>query len=72
MHLVQPLDICVFAPFKRAIREGISDYMIEDDEVSTIPRPAELEIASKAWRLHLSSSNMMSGFEEAGGIFALV
>ncbi|KAH9111444.1 hypothetical protein AeMF1_014040 [Aphanomyces euteiches] len=65
-HLVQPLDICVFAPFKRAIREGISDYMIEDDEVSTIPRPAALEIASKVWWLHLSSSNMMSGFAEAG------
>jgi hypothetical protein len=29
-HLVQPLDICVFAPFKRAIRDGIHDYMVEN------------------------------------------
>ncbi|KAH9107400.1 hypothetical protein LEN26_009774 [Aphanomyces euteiches] len=36
-HLVQPLDICVFAPFKRAIRDGIFDFMIDNDEASTIP-----------------------------------
>ncbi|CAK4076847.1 unnamed protein product, partial [Aphanomyces euteiches] len=35
-------------------------------EVSTAPRSVTLEIASKAWRLHWSSSNMMSGIAEAG------
>ncbi|KAF0728322.1 hypothetical protein Ae201684_013873 [Aphanomyces euteiches] len=64
-YLMQPLDVCVFAPFKRAIRDGIFDYMIEDDEVYTIPRAAALEIASSAWRWHVSPANMVSGFAEA-------
>ncbi|KAG9400712.1 hypothetical protein AC1031_010151 [Aphanomyces cochlioides] len=40
--------------------------MIDDDEVSTIPRAAALEIASSAWRRHVSPSNLVSGFAEAG------
>ncbi len=28
-HLVQPLDICVFAPFKRCIRQEIYNFMVE-------------------------------------------
>ncbi|KAG9408866.1 hypothetical protein AC1031_020711 [Aphanomyces cochlioides] len=65
-HLVQPLDICVFAQFKRAIRDGIFDFMIDNDEASTIPRSEALEIASKAWKRHISAANMVSGFEESG------
>ncbi len=29
-HLVQPLDICVFGPFKSAVRDAIFDYMVEN------------------------------------------
>ncbi|CAK4136373.1 unnamed protein product [Aphanomyces euteiches] len=35
-HLVQPLDIFVFAPFKRAIRDGIFDFMIDKREVESL------------------------------------
>ncbi|KAH9086311.1 hypothetical protein LEN26_020245 [Aphanomyces euteiches] len=64
-HLFQPLDICVFGPYKKGIRNGISKYMVEND-VTTISKEAGLKIASAAWTSHMSMSNMKSGFRESG------
>ncbi|KAF0725163.1 hypothetical protein Ae201684_016315 [Aphanomyces euteiches] len=65
-HLIQPLDICVFSPFKRGIRRAIYNYMIENDDATTIPKSNALEIASCAWKQHIVGRTVVSGFSEAG------
>ncbi|RHY12103.1 hypothetical protein DYB25_003636 [Aphanomyces astaci] len=54
-HLFHPLDVCVFGPYKHAIRDAIASHM-----------PAAVTIASQAWSQHVSSANMIAGFVESG------
>ncbi|KAF0685405.1 Aste57867_22702 [Aphanomyces stellatus] len=67
-HLFQPIDICVFRPFKDAIRKEIFQALINEvsGDLTTISKSLALSIASKAWKTHMHSANVVSGFATAG------
>ncbi|OQR84327.1 hypothetical protein ACHHYP_13523 [Achlya hypogyna] len=62
--LVQPLDVSVFAPFKRTLRKEMRKYML-DTHSFNVTKPAALEIVSKAWP-SIQGKNSVAGFKSCG------
>jgi len=63
-HLVQPLDVSVFAPFKRTLRKEMRRHML-DTHSFNVTKPAALEIVSKAWP-SIQGKNSVAGFKSCG------
>ncbi|OQR87504.1 hypothetical protein ACHHYP_08712 [Achlya hypogyna] len=64
-HLVQPLDVAVFAPFKKFLRKSIKTFMIEASECS-VSKHAAVHLASVAWSAAMTGTNAKAGFKACG------
>jgi hypothetical protein len=64
-HILQPLDVCIFGPFKRHYYAECSSYMYENIG-QTITRFDMCSIACKAYAKAMSPMNIMSGFKKTG------
>ncbi|KAG2766888.1 hypothetical protein PC129_g18329 [Phytophthora cactorum] len=70
-HLLQPLDIAVFATLKNKIRKLIDELLEEDDEgYFTISKDDAIKVSSLAWKGSKIARNNESGFK-ACGLFPL-
>ncbi|RHY46136.1 hypothetical protein DYB30_010383 [Aphanomyces astaci] len=59
-HLVQPLDVAVFGPFKKVLWQDIFNFMV------TISKKNAVELASAAWKKSPIGTNAVSGFSACG------
>ena len=66
-HLIQPLDIAVFRPFKAILKKKINQYMIDHASTSFSKKEA-IKISSEAWKEGVikKSANIISGFKASG------
>jgi len=66
-HLIQPLDISVFKPFKTVLKREMESFMI-DNAVTTFTKKQALQIASIAWTSGIieKPTNIINGFEASG------
>lgn len=68
-HLIQPMDVAVFKPFKSALQNAVQEFVIDKGE-TTLTKKSAIGLASKAWirGIENRSANIVSGFA-ATGIF---
>ena len=66
-HLMQPLDIAVFKPFKTIMKHLLDQRIIEKAIVLISKRDA-IEVSSIAWTdgIQAKKTNILSGFEASG------
>ena len=66
-HILQPLHVAVFKPFKTVLKQYIGKYM-KDEGTVTINKKAAIKIGSEAWRdgIMLKPDNIISGFRNCG------
>ncbi|OQR96207.1 hypothetical protein ACHHYP_16594 [Achlya hypogyna] len=66
-HLVQPLDVAIFGPYKRILRKLTQDFMVDTATVNLTKRDA-IGIASRAWEEGVVAKrrNAVSGFRTCG------
>ena len=66
-HLIQPLDIAVFKPFKTMRKKATCLFMI-DKAVATFTKKDALQITSEAWieGVVQCDKNIKSGFDASG------
>jgi DDE superfamily endonuclease len=66
-HLVQPLDIAVFKPFKSIMKRHLDQRMIEK-AIVTISKRDAIEVSSIEWAdgIQAKNINILSGFEASG------
>jgi len=66
-HLIQPLDIAVFKPFKTVLKQRMEAFMIENASTSYSKKDA-IEISSAAWTEGIinKAENIVSGFKASG------
>ena len=66
-HLVQPLDIAVFRPFKTVLKRHVETFMIEN-AVTSLSKQDGIKLSSSAWKEGISekSANIISGFKSSG------
>ncbi|OQR83424.1 hypothetical protein ACHHYP_14730 [Achlya hypogyna] len=64
-HLVQPLDVAVFGPFKRKLRNEIRNHMLATASTS-ITKPLAMRIASVAWATGMCGTSAVAGFKACG------
>jgi hypothetical protein len=66
-HLIQPLDICVFKPFKTILKQTMDNFMIEKACTSFSKKDA-VEISSVAWNDGIidKKHNIIAGFKSSG------
>ena len=64
-HLIQPLDVAVFGPFKTILKERIQKHLIDTSE-SNMSKKTAVRLACSAWAEGVSESNITSGFEASG------
>ncbi|KAG2996398.1 hypothetical protein PC123_g21984 [Phytophthora cactorum] len=70
-HLLQPLNVAVFAKLKNKIRELIDELVDEDHEgYFTISKDEAIKVSSLAWKGSKMARNIDSGFM-ACGLFPL-
>ncbi|KAG3076001.1 hypothetical protein PI125_g21619 [Phytophthora idaei] len=70
-HLLQPLDVAVFATLKNKIRELIDELVEEDHEgYFTISKDEAIKVSSLVWKGFKMARNIDSGFL-ACGLFPL-
>nr|CCA14821.1 PREDICTED: similar to ENSANGP00000028549 putative [Albugo laibachii Nc14] len=48
-HILQPLDVSVFKPFKTSLRHSMDRFMIDED-VSSLTKKQAISLASSAWK----------------------
>lgn len=66
-HLLQPLDVAVFSPFKRKLSRLIDEAIEEDDSgLFTICKVTAIKVTSIAWDKRKLRCNLVSGFETCG------
>jgi hypothetical protein len=70
-HLIQPLDIAVFKPFKTILKRQMDSFMIENS-VTSFSKKEAIQIASRSWMEGVveKKSNIVAGFK-AGGIWPI-
>ena len=64
-HLLQPLDVSVFGPFKKYYYNECATYM-KSDIGQTITRYEMCEMACKAYLKAMTPNNIISGFKKTG------
>ena len=65
-HLIQPLDIAVFKPFKTILKRQMDAYMIEN-ACTAFSKKDSIAILLKAWiEGIIKKENIISGFESSG------
>ncbi|GLJ31873.1 hypothetical protein SUGI_0641340 [Cryptomeria japonica] len=64
-HKLQPLDVSVFSPFKAHFKSERSKWMAKHPHIE-IRRTELAELASKAFKLALTSENIIVGFRRTG------
>ena len=66
-HLIQPLDIAVFKPFKSVLKKNIETFMIRTGQTS-IGKKDAIEINSTAWidGIVRKEQNVVNGFRGSG------
>ena len=66
-HMIQPLDVAVFRPFKTVLKEKMESYMIEKC-LTSFSKKDSITIALNSWvnATVKSKSNIKSGFEASG------
>lgn len=64
---LQPLDVCVFGPIKKAWQKKLVEYGVSQmgKGPSQIPKPYFVEILGGLWRM-INKNNIKSGFECTG------
>jgi transposase len=66
-HLLQPLDVAVFASMKRKIRRLVDIFAEEtDDGFFSIDKQTAVKVACMAWKSCRFSRNIVSGFSSCG------
>ena len=67
MHMIQPLDVAVFKPFKTILKWHIKRYLIES-AVTTISKKDAISVASQAWieGIMRKEENIKNGFRACG------
>ncbi|KAG3084588.1 hypothetical protein PI124_g18946 [Phytophthora idaei] len=66
-HLLQPLDVAVFATLKNKIRKLIDELVEEDDEgYFTISKDDAIKVSSLVWKGSKMARNIESEFEACG------
>ena len=66
-HLVQPLDVAVFKPFKTVLKRKIQEFMIDTSNTTILKKDA-ISIGSAAWieGIENKRQNIINGFETCG------
>ncbi|KAH9192521.1 hypothetical protein AeNC1_005511 [Aphanomyces euteiches] len=64
-HLVQPLDVAVFAPYKKELARLKRKFLL-DSGVPTIPKHVAVRLSCQAWKSRMSGENARSGFATCG------
>nr|CCA23996.1 PREDICTED: similar to ENSANGP00000028549 putative [Albugo laibachii Nc14] len=66
-HILQPLDVSVFKPFKTSLRRSMDRFMIDED-VSSLTKKQAISLASSAWQngVLAKPDNVISGFVSTG------
>nr|CCA22415.1 hypothetical protein BRAFLDRAFT_67089 [Albugo laibachii Nc14] len=66
-HILQPLDVSVFNPFKTSLRRSMDRLMIDED-VSSLTKKQAISLASSAWQngVLAKPDNVISGFVSTG------
>ena len=66
-HLIHPLYMAVFKPFKLVLRKCVSDFMFEN-AITAISKKDAMTIGSKNWRefIEYKTRNFASGFRAEG------
>ena len=66
-HLIQPLDISVFKPFKTVLKREVDSFMI-NNAVTAFSKKDSITITSKAWIEGIVNrkDNIISGFKASG------
>nr|CCA17893.1 conserved hypothetical protein [Albugo laibachii Nc14] len=66
-HILQPLDVSVFTPFKTSLRRSMDRLMIDED-LSSLTKKQAISLASSAWQngVLAKPDNVISGFVSTG------
>ncbi|OQR83373.1 jerky-like protein [Achlya hypogyna] len=64
-HLVQPLDVAVFGPLKKAVRATIRDFMVSSGS-SNMSKAQAIKLACDGWKSGMHETNAISGFAATG------
>ena len=66
-HLIQPLDIAVFKPFKTVLKRQMEKFMI-DKAVTSFSKKDSIEIRAEAWNEGIKNKkeNIVAGFRSSG------
>ena len=66
-HILQPLDVSMFKPFKTSLRRSMDRLMIDED-VSSLTKKQAISLASSAWQngVLAKPDNVISGFASTG------
>ena len=66
-HLVQPLDVAIFKPFKTYLKRELESYMIKN-AVTSLSKKEAIEIASTAWKggIEPKKEYFVNGFKTCG------
>ncbi|OQR82263.1 hypothetical protein ACHHYP_16311 [Achlya hypogyna] len=64
-HLVQPLEVAVFSPLKKAIRNNIQQFMVNGG-VANMSKSTAIRLACNSWVVGVRSSNCINGFSGTG------
>lgn len=66
-HILQPLDVAVFKPFKTTLKHHFEQFMIEN-ATTTFSKKDMIQVASSAWRdaVIMKEKNIIHGFQTTG------
>jgi hypothetical protein len=62
-HLLQPLDVSVFGPYKKQISKELQDHKYDK---TTITKSHAVQLGHRAWMSCKASANIVSGFATCG------
>lgn len=66
-HILQPLGVAVFSPFKGKLKRLIGGFVEEDKNGGySIDKATAMQLAGMAWRQCNISKNIASGFSSCG------
>jgi len=64
-HLIQPLDVAIFAPFKKLLRKEIKTLM-RTTAATSVSKVTALKVASTTWVDGVAPQNAINGFKVCG------
>nr|CCA26565.1 AlNc14C390G11270 [Albugo laibachii Nc14] len=66
-HILQPLDVSLFKPFKTILCRSMDHFMIDED-VSSLTKKQAISLTSSTWQngVPANPDNLISGFANTG------